>query len=105
VCLSEGVCEGGGVRPPPREPVSRAVAEGRRAECVCEAESELKSVHIYAYTYIHIYIYKHIQINKYIHILNSHRPRLSMQRPDVTTTPRWARIYIHIYYIYIFVHT
>jgi len=39
-----GVCEGGGVRPPPRERVSRAVAEGRRAECVCEAESELESV-------------------------------------------------------------
>jgi len=34
VCLSVGVCEGGGVRPPPRERVSRAVAEGRRAECV-----------------------------------------------------------------------
>jgi len=44
VCLSVGVCEGGGVRPPPRERVSRAVAEGRRAECVCEAESELESV-------------------------------------------------------------
>jgi len=44
VCLSVGVCEGGGVRPPPRERVSRAVAEGRRAECVCEAESELDSV-------------------------------------------------------------
>jgi len=41
VCLSMGVCEGGGVRPPPRERVSRAAAEGRRAECVCEAESEL----------------------------------------------------------------
>jgi len=40
------VCEGGGVRPPPRERVSRAVAEGRRAECVCEAESELESVGI-----------------------------------------------------------
>jgi len=35
VCLSVGVCEGGGV---PRERVSRAAAEGRRAECVCEAE-------------------------------------------------------------------
>jgi len=44
VCLSVGVCEGGGVRPPPRERVSRAVAEGRRAECVCEAELELESV-------------------------------------------------------------
>jgi len=44
VCLSVGVCEGGWVRPPPRERVSRAVAEGRRAECVCEAESELESV-------------------------------------------------------------
>jgi len=44
VCLSVGVCEGGGVRPPPRQRVSRAVAEGRRAECVCEAESELESV-------------------------------------------------------------
>ena len=44
--LSVGVCEGGGVRPPPRERVSRAVAEGRRAECVCEAESELESVKI-----------------------------------------------------------
>ena len=44
MCLSVGVCEGGGVRPPPRERVSRAVAEGRRAECVCEAESELESV-------------------------------------------------------------
>jgi len=44
VCLSVGVCEGGGVRPPPRERVSRAVAEGCRAECVCEAESELESV-------------------------------------------------------------
>jgi len=44
VCLSVGVCEGGGVRPPPRERGSRAVAEGRRAECVCEAESELESV-------------------------------------------------------------
>jgi len=44
VCLSVGVCEGGGVRPPPRERVSRAAAEGRRAECVCEAESELESV-------------------------------------------------------------
>jgi len=32
------------VRPPPRERVSRAAAEGRRAECVCEAESELESV-------------------------------------------------------------
>jgi len=30
--------------PPPRERVSRAVAEGRQAECVCEAESELESV-------------------------------------------------------------
>jgi len=28
----------------PRERVSRAAAEGRRAECVCEAESELESV-------------------------------------------------------------
>jgi len=45
VCLSVGVCEGGGVRPPPRERVSRAAAEGRRAECVCEAESELESVY------------------------------------------------------------
>ena len=44
VCLSVGVCEGGGVRAPPRERVSRAVAEGRRAEFVCEAESELESV-------------------------------------------------------------
>jgi len=44
VCLSVGVCEGGGVRPPPRERVSRAAAEGRRAECVCEAESELEFV-------------------------------------------------------------
>jgi len=44
VCLSVEVCEGGGVRPPPRERVSRAVAEGRVAECVCEAESELESV-------------------------------------------------------------
>ena len=42
-----GVCEGGGVRPPPRERVSRAAAEGRQAECVCEAESELESVYIY----------------------------------------------------------
>jgi len=48
VCLSVGVCEGGGVRPPPRERVSRAAAEGRRAECVCEAESELESVNTYA---------------------------------------------------------
>ena len=32
------------VRPPPRERVSRAAAEDRRAECVCEAESELESV-------------------------------------------------------------
>ena len=46
MCLSVGVCEGGGVRPPPRERVSRAVAEDRRAECVCEAESELESVRI-----------------------------------------------------------
>jgi len=42
--VSAGVCEGGGIRPPPRERVSRAAAEGRRAECVCEAESELESV-------------------------------------------------------------
>jgi len=39
-----GVCEGGGARPPPRERVSRAAAEGRRTDCVCEAESELESV-------------------------------------------------------------
>ena len=59
VCLSVGVCEGGGVRPPPRERVSRAVAEGRRAECVCEAETELESVYmcIYMCVYIYIYIY------------------------------------------------
>ena len=38
------MCEGSGARPPPRERVSRAAAEGRRAECVCEAESELESV-------------------------------------------------------------
>jgi len=43
VCLSVGVCEGGG-KTTPRERVSRAAAEGRRAECVCEAESELESV-------------------------------------------------------------
>jgi len=38
---------GGGVAPPPppHESASRAAAEGRRAECVCEAESELESVH------------------------------------------------------------
>ena len=47
MCLSVGVCERGGVRPPPRERVSRAAAEGRRAECVCEAESELEYVSIY----------------------------------------------------------
>ena len=35
------------VRPPPRERVSKAAAEGRRAECVCEAESELESVAIF----------------------------------------------------------
>jgi len=34
----------------PRERVSRAAAEGRRAECVCEAESELESVTPYIYT-------------------------------------------------------
>jgi len=33
----------------PYKRVSRAVAEGRRAECVCEAESELESVSIYLY--------------------------------------------------------
>ena len=38
-------CARGVVRPPPRERVSRAAAEGHRAECVCEAESELESVH------------------------------------------------------------
>ena len=37
-------CARGVVRPPPRERVSRAAAEDRRAECVCEAESELESV-------------------------------------------------------------
>ena len=51
MCLSVGVCEGGGVRPPPRERVSRAVAEGRRAECVCEAESELESVYYLTYNH------------------------------------------------------
>jgi len=45
VCLSVGACEGGG-KTIPRERVSRAAAEGRRAECVCEAESELESVSI-----------------------------------------------------------
>ena len=54
MCLSVGVCEGGGVRTPPRERVSRAVAEGRRAECVCEAESELESVKLNDIT-IHTY--------------------------------------------------
>jgi len=39
-------CARGGVRPPPLERVSRAAAEGRRAECVCEAESELESVNM-----------------------------------------------------------
>jgi len=34
------------VRPPTRERVSRAAAKGRRAECVCEAESELESVYL-----------------------------------------------------------
>ena len=34
------------MRPPARERVSRAAAEGRRAECVCEAESELESVSV-----------------------------------------------------------
>ena len=34
VCLSVGVCEWGTVRPPPRERVSRAAAEGRRAVCM-----------------------------------------------------------------------
>jgi len=38
-------CARGVVSPSPRERVSRAAAEGRRAECVCEAESELESVH------------------------------------------------------------
>jgi len=40
-------CARGVVRPPPRERVSRAAAEGHREECVCEAESELESVYIY----------------------------------------------------------
>jgi len=44
VCLSVGVCEGVGQGFPPHESVSRAAAEGLRAECVCEAESELESV-------------------------------------------------------------
>ena len=36
---------GGGVPPPrPHESASTAAAGGRRAECVCEAKSELESV-------------------------------------------------------------
>jgi len=44
-CLSEcGSVRGGGLGPSPPRDVSRAAAEGRRAECVCEAESELEAV-------------------------------------------------------------
>jgi len=43
VCVSVGVREGGGAIPL-HESVGRAAAEGRRAECACEAESELESV-------------------------------------------------------------
>ena len=39
--VSVGVCEGVGYGHPR---VSRAGAEDRRAECVCEAKSELESV-------------------------------------------------------------